>query len=62
MESCGLHRQASAQAQQNKILISGTRGAFPSGKRGATDGERLVPGTGQHPVTATVTYKRHGVI
>ena len=28
-------RQASAQAQQNKILISGTRGAFWSGKRGA---------------------------
>ena len=28
-------RQASAQAQQNKILISGAIGAFRSGKRGA---------------------------
>ena len=28
-------RQASTQAQQNKILISGTIGTFRSGKRGA---------------------------
>ena len=42
---CAL-RRASAQAQQNKILISGTRGTFRSGKRCATECGRLHPGTG----------------
>ena len=40
---CALCR-ASTQAQQNKALISGTRGAFRSGKRCATECGRLDPG------------------
>ena len=42
---CAL-RRASTQAQQNKILSSGTRGTFRSGKSCATECGRLEPGTG----------------